>query len=451
MKKKTKNKTNSKKTSKRVSTRTTGTVKSAKLTNKFPALPDVQHPFNVYSECEPLTEVLLHVPGRETEALHCDFVIDNDVHASKIKHEYDALVKLLKQQNIQVNYLTDVIAKALDELTSQEFDQFIEQYIYHSGLIDPTAFQTCFNYLRSFNSNQAVAKALIHGVRTDDVAQASSTKFTDLRVGKPAYFVQPLSNMIYLRELLLTVGNGLMNFGLINTKNKLTALLFNLIAKYNPRFLKTKNFIQHAHEGCNLTGKNFLALTNETLIIQINEHNENYCVQEIVKNLFNEPKNTIKRAIVIFSNNAKTKNLTQCFMMIDRDKFLINKSFLETNLIYELVPTIDKTTNLVKYLTHKQLKLTLSEVIELLTKKRPKFIVCGGADESYELKEFNTFAANVLVLSPSEVVAFDVNEKTNELLKNLNVTVHQIPATELSKMAGGIADMVVPIRRKKVF
>jgi arginine deiminase len=57
-------------------------------------------------------------------------------------------------------------------------------------------------------------------------------------------------------------------------------------------------------------------------------------------------------------------------------------------------------------------------------------------------------ANNTFALAPGEVVAYERNVATNEVLEAAGITVHRIPSYELSRGRGGPRCMTCPVRRE---
>ena len=74
-------------------------------------------PIEIRSEIGPLKRVLLHRPGRELENLMPEYIerlLFDDIPYLKIaQEEHDAFCHLLRQNGVEVVYLTDLVAESL--------------------------------------------------------------------------------------------------------------------------------------------------------------------------------------------------------------------------------------------------------------------------------------------------------------------------------------------------
>ena len=88
---------------------------------------------HVTSEIGKLKKVLLHRPGNELLNLTPDslsrLLFDDIPFLPEAQKEHDEFVHILKENNIEVVYLEDLMAEVL-ELGEEIEDKFIRQFIY---------------------------------------------------------------------------------------------------------------------------------------------------------------------------------------------------------------------------------------------------------------------------------------------------------------------------------
>lgn len=58
--------------------------------------------------------------------------------------------------------------------------------------------------------------------------------------------------------------------------------------------------------------------------------------------------------------------------------------------------------------------------------------------------------SNSLTIAPGEVITYDRNDITNDMLVKRGIKVHTIPGSELSKGRGGPRCMSMPINREDI-
>ena len=91
------------------------------------------------SEIGRLRRVLLHRPGGELENLMPEYLerllFDDIPYLQEAQKEHDAFADCLRQQGVEVVYLTDLVAESL---TGPEVRQdFLHQFLDESGVEDP--------------------------------------------------------------------------------------------------------------------------------------------------------------------------------------------------------------------------------------------------------------------------------------------------------------------------
>ena len=73
---------------------------------------------NVYSETNELKRVLLHRPGFELENIEPDLLeellFEDIPYLKKAQEEHDYFAKVLKDNGVKVEYVTDLLIKTLD-------------------------------------------------------------------------------------------------------------------------------------------------------------------------------------------------------------------------------------------------------------------------------------------------------------------------------------------------
>ena len=115
------------------------------------------------SEIGRLKKVMLHRPGEELENLMPEYLerllFDDIPYLKEAQREHDAFADCLRQQGVEVVYLTDLV---VNSLTSGEVRQdFIRQYLDESGVRDDRTRGLLADYLpgRGFRHTAAETEA----------------------------------------------------------------------------------------------------------------------------------------------------------------------------------------------------------------------------------------------------------------------------------------------------
>ena len=82
--------------------------------------------------------------------------------------------------------------------------------------------------------------------------------------------------------------------------------------------------------------------------------------------------------------------------------------------------------------------------------KRITLIPCGGDDSVSAAREQWSDGSNTICIAPGEVIAYERNSITNEVLESYGIKVHKIPSSELSRGRGGPRCMSMPLEREEI-
>lgn len=411
---------------------------------------------NVVNQTNLLREVIVHRPGLEIERLVNKLTtisnFEGNLHLERAQREHDLFVNILKKRGVKVYYLEKMVAEALEFAGPLVKDQFIKRFVSEAKIQSVSVYQTCVNYFRSFNSGIDMVNAMIAGVKISEVPPIEQNRFSDILLSSNPFLITPLPKFLFQRELFHVLGNGISLFKSGNHQGQRASLFYEYLIKFHPRFDNLNLYFNRDFENCEISGNDVVLLNDTNLLIGISEQTDVVAIETLARNVFNDRKNSIKRIVAInvhtYQLSEASRSLSQMFNVVDRDKFIIDESVLNVSEIFEITSSIEKDIDGINKLNFKQLELSFSEVIELLINKRPKFVICGGGDEIRSERERNYYGINTLTIAPGEIVAYDRNHYTNQLLINLGVTIHTIPSAELSRAPGGPFNMICPLWRE---
>ncbi|WP_052663386.1 arginine deiminase [[Mycoplasma] testudinis] len=410
---------------------------------------------NVKNEINKLSEVIVHRPGYETERLVGKLLTKNNfegnMHLERAQREHDLFVNVLLKQGIKVYYLEKLVAEALEFAGPFVKDQFIKRFVSEAKVKSVSAYETCVNYFRSFNSTVDMINAMIAGVKQNEVPPIPWNRFSDVSLSSNPFLIKPLPKMLFQRDGFLSLGYGINLLKLGNQEKDRQTLFQEYLIKFHPRFDNLKLYFNRDFEDCKISGNDILLINEQNLLIGISDQTDVSGIETLARNVFNDLKNPIQRVVAVNINSFKQSkrpiNLLQAFSMVDRDKFIIDQNLLNANEIFEITPSPEKDIDGIGKLKFKQLQLSFSQTIEAIINKRPKFIICGGGDDVRGERELADYGISVLTIAPGEVIAYDRNRYTNELLTELGVIVHTIPSAELSRAPGGPLNMLSTLWR----
>lgn len=137
-------------------------------------------------------------------------------------------------------------------------------------------------------------------------------------------------------------------------------------------------------------------------------------------------------------------HLDTVFTMINYNQFSVYPGLLAENEqmnIYIMTPGKNGKINL----DHRtNLAATLKEVLHL---SEIDLIETGGGDPIIAPREQWNDGSNTLAIAPGEVITYDRNYVSNELLRRHGIIVHEVRSSELSRGRGGPRCMSQPLWR----
>ena len=155
------------------------------------------------SEIGRLKKVLLHRPGQELENLMPEYLerllFDDIPYLREAQKEHDAFADCLRQQGVEVVYLTDLVANSI---TSDEVrKELVVQFLNEAGIKEQRSRVLLGEYLGKMPDKQMVS-TMMAGVRKSQL-QGESEKLADLLPaagdGYP-FVVDPMPNLYFTRD-----------------------------------------------------------------------------------------------------------------------------------------------------------------------------------------------------------------------------------------------------------
>lgn len=407
--------------------------------------------FNVYNNSSKLKEVIIYRPGVEVERIikKNQTTFSSAKHLERIQREHDILSAILQKNNVKVQYLNLMLASALDQLDEQLKEEFIQHFILEAKITSLSAFNTLFNYFRSFDSNLEMINAMIAGVRKNEVPSLIINRFSDLVLDDSAYYIQPLSDFLLQAKYFGTIGNGVVIYQHNDDYFNRHTLFYEYLVKFHPRFNNVNLYFSRNADKCYLSSDDILLINQDTLLISVSEHTNILGIEVFARNLYNDPKNKILRIIVCARKNSdQFIRMNQLISSLDYDKFIVHQKALGEMVFFELLDSEQKDIDGLNKLEFKEIEISFESLIELIIKRRPKFILSGGGDELNGISEANNSALEVLMIKPTEVIVYDRNKITNQLLLQQGLVVHYLPSAELARTNAGVNNLVIPLIRE---
>ncbi|MDC2838436.1 arginine deiminase [Limosilactobacillus mucosae] len=402
-------------------------------------------PIHVTSEIGKLKTVMLHRPGREIENLTPDsmyrLLFDDIPYLPIAQEEHDYFAQTLRDQGIEVLYFEKLAAEALaDQDVKEEFvDRMVAESGYAAGLIHDVLKE----YLLAMNTQDMVNK-IFEGVRREEIDLPHMTLQQAAEDADWPFVMDPMPNAYFTRDPQASIGDGISINRMTFPARQRESLITEYIIKHHPRFAGQVNVWRDRNHETHIEGGDELVLSDHVFAIGISERTTADAIEDIAKNLFKKSNYDTVIAIKIPHNHAMM-HLDTVFTMIDYDKFTVHPAILDENGQVDnwvLHPGKDGEITMEH---HTDIKEVLKKA---LNKDDIDLIPTGNGDPIIAAREQWNDGSNTLAIAPGEVVTYNRNYVSNDLLRKHGILVHEVRSSELSRGRGGPRCMSCPIVRE---
>ena len=404
---------------------------------------------NVTSEIGKLKTVMLHRPGKELENLVPDYLerllFDDIPSLQNAIKEHDAFAQIFKENGVEVVYLEDLTSESIVEKDIR--NKFIDECLEEANITGEGSKETLKEFFENFSNKELVDK-MMAGVRKTELPNRIMRSLSDMIDHDYPFILDPMPNLYFTRDPFAVIGNGVsINRMKTDTRNRET-IFAKYIFNYHPKFKNSQVPIWYNRdEKYPIEGGDILILNKNTLAIGISQRTNAIAVEKIAKNIlwsdsgfntvlaFDIPK---KRAFM---------HLDTIFTMIDYDKFTIHPEVEGPLTVFSITKDSTKKGNLTIEEQEKNLEDILKEYLNL---DKVTLIRCGGNNMVDAAREQWNDGSNTLAIAPGEIIVYDRNYITNNILKEHGIKVHELCGSELVRGRGGPRCMSMPFVREDI-
>nr|WP_271006379.1 arginine deiminase [Listeria seeligeri] len=408
---------------------------------------EVENTLNITSEIGKLRTVLVKRPGSELENITPEYLhsllFDDIPYLKMMQKEHDYFVKTMQDAQIEVLYLENLAAEALRESGDKEI--FLTKMIQESSQLDASALYVR-DYLMSFDEKDMIKK-LMSGVKKSEIPARKKKHLNEMMENQYPFFLDPLPNLYFTRDPAAVIGNGVTINKMFQPARRKESMFMELILQHHPRFSKQEIPIWTDREAqFPMEGGDELILNKETILIGVSERTDARAVEQLAENLFRR-ETQIKRVLAVEIPETRSfMHLDTVFTMVNYDQFTIHPAI--QNQQGELnVYILEQGDNGLEITPRKDFQRVMAEVFEV---PEVDFIPCGGEDVIVSAREQWNDGANTLAIAPGEVITYDRNQVSNELLRSAGIKVHEVISSELSRGRGGPRCMSMPLVRENL-
>ncbi|GBG95845.1 arginine deiminase [Ligilactobacillus salitolerans] len=388
--------------------------------------------------------MILKRPGQELEnltpATMSRLLFDDIPYLPAAQEEHDYFAATLRENGTKVLYLDDLVVEALQQTPIKE--KFAQQMLREAGIQEEKVLAVLTGYLINMETQEMVA-LLMKGIRKIEVAEHLGAQFQAEEIDHP-FLMEPLPNLYFTRDPAAAIGSGVALNSMTFATRKRESLFMEYVLKYHPRFQAQGVSLWHQRErGERIEGGDQLVLNEHVMAIGISQRTAQETVEKLAQQLFAGSSYDTVIGVKIPHNHAMM-HLDTVFTMINYDQFTVHPLILNDGQIDLWIMHPGPEGQVLS-----EHRTDLLQVLkEVLHQSELDLIPTGDGDPLVAAREQWNDGTNTLALAPGEVVTYDRNYVSNELLRKHGVKVHEIRSSELSRGRGGPRCMSMPIVRE---
>ena len=401
-----------------------------------------------FSEIKPLKKVLMHRPGEEFLNLTpntLERLLFDDIPYLKIaQQEHDAYANALRAEGVEVVYLVDLAAEALEAGGRTVRKKFLEQFIAEAGVTSPKVAKHCFDYLNAIKDTKEMIRKCIAGIDISELKKLGKVSGFYATRDTGRMIIDPIPNLYFQRDPMATVGYGATLHKMWSVTRTRESIFMEYVYQYHPFYEDTKLYYDREEPYC-IEGGDIQVLSKEVVAIGISQRTEPDAIADFARRLFKDKKNEFKYVLAIdIPDERSFMHLDTVMTQVDVDKFAVQDAIMDISTIYEITPGRGGEIEIVEI--HQSLQKVLEKYLHL---NKVELIKCGNGKRIDAEREQWSDGVNLLCVRPGVVIAYDRNFVTNQTLKKHGVKVIEIPSSELSRGRGGSHCMSMALVREE--
>ena len=402
----------------------------------------------VESEIGKLRRVIVHRPGLEiariTPANKEALLFDDLLWLDRAQDEHDEFVDILRSFDTEVLYFSDLLKTvlAMPEARREVVD---------AAISPATCGRLVAEQLRVklYEADASrVFDVLVGGLLERELIQwGIAPVFADLVADRFHYVLRPLPNLLFMRDNSAWINQGLVLSVLAYPARQRESAYMRAIYRHHPLFAEAGyplwfGLDENDRYPATLEGGDVLVLNKETVMLGLSERTAPAAVENLAERLFAE--SDVRQAIVVHLHQRRAMmHLDTAFTMVDHDAFNVFPGLLEDVDVHLLRPGREAAIDVVRA---SSLQAALAEA---LGHDDIRFIPTGG-DAIGRLREQWDDGNNTVAVAPGVVVAYARNQETNRRLREYDIEVLELDASELCRGRGGSRCMTQPLLRDPV-
>lgn len=387
-------------------------------------------PHGADSEVGRLRTVMLHRPGPELKRLtprnNDRLLFDGIPWVARAQDEHDAFAQALRDRDVEVLYLTDLLAETLAAPEARAA-------AVATALADLDLGDTLRRYLDGFLGDASPEELTTHltaGIRNDELRGGHG--LVTALLPADAFIVDPLPNLLFTRDSSVWVRDRVTITSLAMPARKRETQLTELIYTHHPRFAGTPQI--HGPHVEHVEGGDVLLLSPGVIAVGVGERTTPSGVERFAGHVFDGGLAHTVLAVPIAQERA-TMHLDTICTMVDVDKMVVYENVADSLVAFTVTP--DDVSGPRPFLEAAAEAMGIDRLHRIDT----------GLDPVTAEREQWDDGNNTLALAPRVAVAYERNDETNARLEEAGIEVIRIAGSELGSGRGGPRCMSCPIAR----
>lgn len=401
---------------------------------------DVRSGVHIYSEIGCLRRVLLHRPGLELDNITPTnmyrLLFDELPYQRVAEEEHRAFSSVFENAGVEVFYLEDLFKDVLRDHDVRR--AFLYDFLKETRVGEAVA-HDMVEILDNGDDLDKLISVVFGGWRFEDF-DSFNVQLRELDRQRTLWF-DPLPNLYFTRDPMSIVGSGVMINCMWSKSRDRETLIYQYIVNHHPMFHGLPRYLDRS-SNATFEGGDILVLSPQVIAVGVSQRSDSSAVKTIARNILNADAGFEHVLAFIIPEQRAFMHLDTVFTMIDRDIFTIHPEVEGPLEIFDIRADKDGT------LTAKSCGGHLEKVLKTyLGLSEIELIRCGGTSRIDAQREQWNDASNTLAIAPGEVIVYERNGVTNQLLREAGVILHEIASSELSRGRGGPRCMSSPLWR----
>jgi len=402
---------------------------------------------NVNSEIGRLKTVVLHRPGIELENLTPkwldELLFDDIPWLDLAAQEHDAFARVLTDHGVEVLYLADLVAASLDTNPAVKL-RFVQQFIAEANVTSETLSAVIAEYLLSIKSTKTMVERTMAGIKKLEMPNFVKRTLSD-HIRDYPFVTDPMPNLYFTRDPFSVIGSGVAVSRMFASTRSRETIYGEYIFSHHPVYGNPNPpFYYRRDLPSTIEGGDILLLTPTILAVGVSQRTHPAAIEKLAKNLFFAFPTPYEKIVAFDIPKSRSfMHLDTVLTQVDVDKFTIHNELNHTIKVFELTKNPESYGKLLVKPIERPLKSTL----ETYLGRHVTMIPCGGDDVVASDREQWNDGANTFTIAPGEVVVYQRNHVTNDILVKNGIKINAIPSSELSRGRGGPRCMSMPFYR----